>query len=68
MTFEKAHELTAMHPGLNSCYNRNSAEMVPGEVMRDHRQQAVNNLIREYELETQREIKPGTKFESAFKS
>ena len=52
----------------SSGYNRNAAKMVLAEVMRDHGQQAVDALIREYDLEKQWAIKPGTKFESAFKS
>jgi hypothetical protein len=68
MTLEKAHELIAMHSSLGSGYNRNAAKMVLGEVMRDHGQAAVDSLIREYNLEAQWAIKPGTKFESAFKS
>jgi len=68
MTLEKARELIAMHASLGSGYNRNAARMVLGEVMRDHGQLAVDALIREYGLEKQWEIKPGTKFESAFKS
>jgi hypothetical protein len=68
MTLEKARELIAMHASLGSGYNRNAARMVLGEVMRDHGQQAVDALIRDYGLEKQWEIKPGTKFESAFKS
>ncbi len=68
MTLEKARELIAMHSGLGSGYNRNAARMVLGEVMRDHGQAAVDRLIIEFGLEQQWEIKPGTKFESAFKS
>ena len=68
MTLEKAHELVAMHSGLGSGYNPNVTRVVLGEVMRDHRQQTVDDLNREYELETPWEIKPCTKFESAFKS
>jgi hypothetical protein len=68
MTLEKARELIAMHSGLGSGYNRNAARMVLGEVMRDFGQDTVDSLIREYDLEEQWEIKPGTKFESAFKS
>ena len=56
MTLEKTHELIAMHSSLVSGYNRNAARMVLGEVMR------------EYEFEAQWDIKPGAKFESAFKS
>jgi hypothetical protein len=68
MTLEKVRELIAMHSSLGSGYNRNAARMVFGEVMRDHGLQAVDSLIREYVLEKQWGIKPGTKFESAFKS
>ena len=68
MTLEKARELIAMHSGLGSGYNRNAARMVLGEVMRDFGQETVDELIREYDLEKQWEIKPGTRFESAFKS
>ncbi len=67
MTLEKAHELIAMHVQLGSGYNRNAARMVLGEVIRDHGQEAVDMLIREYDLEQKWEIKPGTHFESAFK-
>ncbi len=68
MTLDKARELISMHSGLGSGYNRNAARMVLGEVMRDHGQQAVDALIREFDLEKQWEIKPGTVFHSAFKS
>ena len=66
MTLEKAHELIAMHAGLGSGYNRNAARMVLGEVMRDFGQDVVDQLIREYKLEEQWEINPGTVFKSAF--
>ena len=56
MTLEKTHELIAIHSGLGSSYNRNTARMVFGEVMR------------EYGLEAQWDIKPGAKFKSAFKN
>ncbi len=68
MTLEKAHELIAMHLSLGSGYNRNAAKMVLGEVMRDFGQETVDALIREYNLEQQWDIKPGTVFKSAFKS
>jgi hypothetical protein len=68
MTLEKAHELIAMHASLGSGYNRNVCRMESGEVMRDYGQETVDALIREHDLEKQWEIKPGTKFASAFKS
>jgi hypothetical protein len=67
MTLDKAHELIAMHVELGSGYNRNAARMVLGEVMRDYGQDAVDQLIRDYNLEQKLGIKPGTHFESAFK-
>ncbi len=51
MTLDKAHELIAMHAQLGSGYNRNAARLVLGEVMRDHGQQTVDQLIRDYGLE-----------------
>jgi len=68
MTLEKAHELITMHSGLGSGYNRNAARMVLDEIMSDFGQATVDVLIPEYDLEKQWEIKPGTKFASAFKS
>lgn len=68
MTLAKARELIEMHSSLGSGYNRNACRMVLGEVMRDFGQDTVDQLIREYGLEEQWDIKPGTKFESAFKS
>ena len=68
MTLDKARELIAMHVSLGSGYNQNAVKLVLGEVMRDHGQTAVDELIREFDLENQWAIKPGTVFESAFKS
>jgi len=67
MTLEKAHELVAMHSSLGSGYNRNACRMVLGEVMRDFGQATVDQLIRDYGLTEQWEIREGTHFESAFK-
>ena len=67
MTLEKARELIAMHVEPGSGYYRNAARMVLGEVMRDHGQEAVDELIRAHGLEQKWGIKPGTHFESAFK-
>jgi hypothetical protein len=64
MTLDKAHELMSMHVELGSGYNRNAVRMAPGEVMRDHSQDAVDQLIRDYGLEQKWAIKPGTHFES----
>jgi hypothetical protein len=50
MTLEKARELIGMHAGPGSGCNRNAVRMVPGEVMRDHGQEAVDALIVEFAL------------------
>ena len=68
MTLEQSHELIAMRSGPGSGYNRNAARMVFGEVTRDFGLETVDALIRGYDLEKQWEIKPVTRFESAFKS
>ena len=51
MTLGTAHEPIVMHVELGSGYNRNAARMVLGEVMRDHGQAAVDQLIRVHGLE-----------------
>jgi hypothetical protein len=51
MTLEKARELITMHVEPGSGYNRNAACMVLDVVMRDHGQQAVDQLIRDTGLE-----------------
>ena len=63
MTLEKARELIAMHVDPGSGYNRNGA----WRIMRDYGQQAIDQLIRDYDLEQKWQIKPGIHFESAFK-
>ena len=73
MTLEKTHELIAIpvNPGRvnsGSGYNRNTCRMLSGQVMRKLGQQTVDVLIRGHDLEKQWQLKPGTRFESAFKS
>ena len=67
MTLEKARELIAMHVSLGSGYNRNAVKMVLGEVDRDHGQQAVDALIREYKLNEVWDFEEGMKFTSMYK-
>ena len=68
MTLEKTRELIAMHVELGSGDNRNAARMVLGEVMRDHGQEAVDQLIRDQGLEQKWDIQPGTNLESTLSS
>jgi hypothetical protein len=67
MTLDKARELLSTHVSLGSGYNRNAARLVLGEIQRDHGQQAVDSLIREFGLEALWGIKPGTEFVSQYK-
>ena len=73
MTLEKTHELIAIPVNAGSVnsgsgYNRNTCRMLSGRFMRNPSQQTVDVLIREHDLEKQWQLKPGTRFESAFKS
>lgn len=50
MTLERARELVALQAQLAGGYNRNSVKLILGEVQRHHGQQAVDSLIREFDL------------------
>jgi hypothetical protein len=62
MTLEKAREYLSVQAGMGGGYNRNGARLVLAEVQREHGQQAVDQLIRELDLEQIFGFKPGTKF------
>lgn len=59
MTLEKARELIAVQAGLSSGYNRNAAKLILAEVLKEHGQQAVDNLINEFNLENAFGFVPG---------
>ena len=63
MTLEHARELLKVQAGFGGSYNANSAKLILSEVMREHGQQAVDDLIRELELERIFGFKPGSRFE-----
>jgi hypothetical protein len=65
MTLEKAREYLGVQAGMGGGYNRNGARLVLAEVQREHGQQAVDELIRELDLEPIFGFKPGTKFTGA---
>lgn len=67
MTIDKARELLATHVSLGSGYNRNAVKMILGEIDRDHGQQAVDDLIREFKLNEVWDFEVGMKFESMYK-
>ncbi len=62
MTLEKARELISVQANMGGGYNRNGARLILAEVQREHGQQAVDTLIREFDLETLFGFKPGTSF------
>ena len=63
MTLDKAREFLNVQAGFGGFYNSNSAKLILSEVSREHRQAAVDQLIRELELEKVFGFEPGTRFE-----
>ena len=51
MTLTKARELIAVQANLAGGYNKNSAKPILAEVEREHGQAAVDQLIRQFDLE-----------------
>lgn len=62
MTLEKARELLSKQAQVAGGYTRNGAKLILAEVHKEHGQQAVDNLIRELNLEQIFDFKPGTVF------
>ncbi len=62
MTLAKARELIAVQANMGGGYNRNGARLILAEVQREHGQQAVDALIREFDLENLFGFKPGKVF------
>jgi len=62
MTLEKARELISVQANMGGGYNRNGARLILAEVQREHGQQAVDRLIREFDLETLFGFTAGTSF------
>jgi len=67
MTLDKARELIETHVMMASGYNRNATKMVLGELNKDEGQQAVDQIIREFQLDELWDFQPGTHFESVYK-
>ena len=51
MTLDKARELLQVQVNFGGGYNRNGARLIMAEVVREHGQQAANQLIREMRLD-----------------
>jgi hypothetical protein len=62
MTLEKARELLSVQANMGGGYNRNGAKLILAEVQREHGQVAVDQLIREFDLEQLFGFKLGTEF------
>ncbi len=59
MTLDKARELLTPQVAMGGGYNRNGAKLILAEVQRNHGQLAVDQLIREFNLEELFGFKPG---------
>lgn len=62
MTIEKARQLLQTHVAMGSGYNRQAARLVMAEVMREHGQAAVDQLIHSLQLDRKFDFQPGMKF------
>lgn len=62
MTIDKARELLEVQADFGGFYNGNSVKLILSEVSREHGQGAVDQLIRDLELERIFGFKPGTEF------
>lgn len=63
MTLDRARELLKIQADFGSFYNANSAKLILSEVQKEHGQAAVDQLIRELELDRVFGFQPGTRFE-----
>jgi len=62
MTLDKARELIDVQVRMAGGYNRNSAKLILAEVEKEHGAQAVDQLIREFDLESVFGFRPGSSF------
>lgn len=67
MTLEKAKQLLKVQADFGGFYNANGAKLILAEVQREHGQPAVDQLIRELELERIFGFKPGSVFDGSLK-
>ena len=62
MTLDKARELMDVQVRMAGGYNRNSARLILAEVEKEHGPRAVDQLIREFDLDAVFGFKPGSSF------
>jgi hypothetical protein len=63
MTLERARHLLKVQADFGGFYNSNSSKLILSEVMKEHGQGAVDQLIRDLELERIFGFRPGTRFQ-----
>jgi hypothetical protein len=63
MTLDKARELLKVQADFGGFYNGNSAKLILSEVTREHGQAAVDQLIRELQLDRIFGFRPGDHFD-----
>ena len=63
MTLDRARQLLKVQADFGGFYNANSSKLILSEVMKEHGQQAVDQLIIKLELDRVFGFKPGTRFE-----
>lgn len=63
MTLERARQLLDAQAGFGGFYNAHGSKLILAEVSREHGQAAVDQLIRELELERIFGFAPGTVFD-----
>lgn len=67
MTLEKAREIIKDHVFIAGGYNQTATKMILGELAKDQGQPAVDQMIREFDLDELWGFMPGTHFESMYK-
>lgn len=63
MTLDRARHFLAIQVGFGGGYNANSAKLVLSEMQKEHGQEVVDQLIREFGMEQVFGFVPGTRFE-----
>jgi hypothetical protein len=63
MTLDRAKELLQVQAGFGGFYNANSAKLILAEVSREHGQRAVDQMIRDCQLDRVFGFEPGTRFD-----
>lgn len=64
MTLDRARQLLVIQTGFGGGYNSNSAKLVLSEIQKEHGQAAVDQLIREMQLDRVFGFEPGSRFEN----